>query len=215
MQIFCKIDVIFRVKIGKISVNSCSVLYTLMHVMYSLGITEKCTIGVDFWPLYECSKLYDLQSFRGLRPLDPLEAHSAPMKFSKPGNQLNFGLDPPLNSGSLYIGVKSSSIKGDIEITDVDNTDIATIKIKFFYNISLILILVYSPQENDSSDDKDKFYTDLETKLERANLSGDYYLVIWDFNAKLATQYIPNDIHEQSSNGLLLSKSLRGDNLLC
>ena len=151
----------------------------------------------------------------GASPPGPPGGSQRPMKFLKPGNQLNFGLDPPLNSGSLYIGVKSSSIKGDIEITDVDNTDIATIKIKFFYDISLRIILVYSPQENDSSDDKDKFYTDLETKLERPNFSGGYYLIICDFNAKLATQYIPNDIHEQSSNGLLLSKSSRGDNLLC
>ena len=112
------------------------------------------------------------------------------------------------NSGGLYTGVKSSSIKEDIEITDIDNTDTATIKIIFVDDISLRIIPVYSPQESDSSDDKDKFYTDLETELEWANLSGDYYLVIGDFNAKLSTQYmyILNDIHEQSSKGLLLSK---------
>ena len=65
--------------------------------------------------------------------------------------------------------MKSSSIKEDIEICDVDNTDIATIEIKFVDDISLRITLVYSPQENDSSDDKDKFYTDLETELEWAN----------------------------------------------
>ena len=45
-------------------------------------------------------------------------------------------------------------------------------------------------------------------------MSGDYYLVIGDFNAKLGTQYIPNDIHEQSSNGLLLSKIIERRQLI-
>ena len=66
--------VIFRMKIGKISVNSCSVLLcTLIHVMYSLGITEKCTMRVNVWPRFECRKLYDLQSLWWLCPLDPYQ----------------------------------------------------------------------------------------------------------------------------------------------
>ena len=74
--------------------------------------------------------------------------------------------------------------------------------------------MAYGPQENESLDIKEKFYTDFEIEIERANLSGDHVLALRDFNAKLDGEFIPNDTHERSANGDILSQIIERKELI-
>ena len=78
----------------------------------------------------------------------------------------------------------------------------------------LRLILAYGPQENESIDIKEEFYTDFEIEIERAKLSGDLVLALGDFNVKLGSELIPNDTHERSANGDILSQIIERKELI-
>ena len=65
---------------------------------------------------------------------------------------------------------------------------------------SVLLTLVYSPQENDS-EDKDSFYNDISVQIEMAYLNGDPVIMVGVFNAKLGYDVIPHDLHPMSNNG--------------
>ena len=81
-------------------------------------------------------------------------------------------------------------------------------------NIFPRLILAYGPQENESIDTKEKFYTDFEIETERAKLSGDHVLALGDFNAKLGSEFIPSGTHERSANDDILSQIIERKELI-
>ena len=89
------------------------------------------------------------------------------------------------NNGGLYIGVRSCSFHNDLEITDIDHTDIISVRTEINNNIFLRLILAYGPQENESIDIKEKFYTDFEIEIGSANLSGDHLVALGDLMQNL------------------------------
>ena len=76
------------------------------------------------------------------------------------------------------------------------------------------MILAYGPQENESIDIMEKFYTDFEIEIERAKLSGDHVFALGDFNAKLGSEAIPDDTHERSANGDILSQIIERKELI-
>ena len=67
------------------------------------------------------------------------------------------------------------------------------------------LVLVYGPQENDSVNKIRDFYDSISVQVERANLAGDSVFLVGDFNAKLGTEIIRDEIHQMSNNGACLN----------
>ena len=118
------------------------------------------------------------------------------------------------NSGGLYIGVRSCSFHNNLKITDIDHTDIISVRTEINNNIFLRLILAYGPQDNESIDIKEKFYIDFEIEIGRAKLSGDHVLALGDFNAKRGSEFIPNDTPERSANGDILSQIIERKELI-
>ena len=66
---------------------------------------------------------------------------------------------------------------------------------------ALRVILVYGPQEYDSEENGNDFYDSISVEIERCYLNGDSFNLAGDFNAKLGSDIIKNDIHPKSQNG--------------
>ena len=67
------------------------------------------------------------------------------------------------------------------------------------------IISGYGPQEDIEEDKRGKFFIALETKVEKAELDGKSIIIELDANSKLGKRCIPNDPHDMSPNGVLLS----------
>ena len=65
----------------------------------------------------------------------------------------------------------------------------------------LHVILVYGPQEYDSEENRNDFYDFISVEIERCYLNGDSFNLAGDFNAKLGSDIIKNDIHPKFQNG--------------
>ena len=70
---------------------------------------------------------------------------------------------------------------------------------------SIRIISGYGPQENWEEEKRLPFFLALETEVEKAELAGKSIVIELDANSKLGPEYIPNDPHEMSPNGFLLS----------
>ena len=63
----------------------------------------------------------------------------------------------------------------------------------------------YGPQESWKEDERLPFFIALESEIAKAELSGKSVIIELDSNSKLGPDYVPNDPHDQSPNGLLLA----------
>ena len=75
------------------------------------------------------------------------------------------------------------------------------------------IISEYGPQENIEEEKRQEFFIALETEVEKAELAGKSIFIELDANSKLGKRYIPNDPHDMSPNGVLLSDILERQNL--
>ena len=75
------------------------------------------------------------------------------------------------------------------------------------------IISEYGPQENIEEEKHQEFFIALETEVEKAELAGKSIIIELDANSKLGKRYIPNDPHDMSPNGVLLSDILERQNL--
>ena len=98
-------------------------------------------------------------------------------------------------------------------ITQYDDTfELLVIEINVA-NKDVRVISGYGPQENFLATERVAFYEALEEEIIKAELSGKSIIVEADFNAKLGQDFIPNDPHNMSPNGKLLSGIIRRQNL--
>ena len=101
--------------------------------------------------------------------------------------------------GGLYIGIRH----GLCESVMTDSGRIAefiTVRPNC-WDRGLRVILVYGPQEYDSEENRNDFYDSISVEIERSYLNGDSFILAGDFNAKLGSSIIKNDIHLMSQNG--------------
>ena len=101
---------------------------------------------------------------------------------------------------------------------EATNERLCKIRIKSKYN-NLTLISMYAPMEDKKEAEKEKFYDDLQTIIDRTPKS-DTVIVLGDANAKLGKEDVYNEVsgkhtlHELSnSNGEMLLEFAVGNNL--
>ena len=73
--------------------------------------------------------------------------------------------------------------------------------------------MAYGPQENDTEETLNSFYTNLSVQLEVAFLNGDSVVLLRDFNAKLGNGIINQDAHAVSKSGKMLFSLFQEYNL--
>ena len=79
---------------------------------------------------------------------------------------------------------------------------------------SVRIVSGYGPQENLEEEKRRPFFLALETEIEKSELAGVSVIIELDANSKLGKQYIPNDPHGMSPNGVLLSDIIERHNLI-
>ena len=89
---------------------------------------------------------------------------------------------------------------GDFELLVVE----AKIKKK-----SVRIISGYGPQECLPVEERMPFFLALEEEITKAGLAGESVIISLDANSKLGKDWIPEDSHEQSANGKVLSGILK------
>ena len=92
------------------------------------------------------------------------------------------------------------------------NAEFITVRLNC-WDRGLRVILVYGPQEYDSEENRNDFYDSISAEIERSYLNGDSFILAGDFNAKLGSSIIKNDIHPVSQNGRQLYRLILKYNL--
>ena len=92
------------------------------------------------------------------------------------------------------------------------NAEFTTVRINC-QDRGLHVILVYGFQEYDSEENRNDFYDAISVEIERCYLNGDSFILAGDFNAKLGSDIIKNDIHPMSQNGQQLYRLILKYNL--
>ena len=112
--------------------------------------------------------------------------------------------------GGLLFAKKGNSFSSAIETTITDNRNIVSSQI--MYNEFMIrVITIYGPQENDTTEVKQKFYEDLSIEIENCVINGGVPIVGGDLNAKIMKE--DENIVAKSSNGTLLKQLIEKHNL--
>ena len=81
-------------------------------------------------------------------------------------------------------------------------------------NKSIRIMSGYGPQEHWSETDRMPFFLALEEEIIKAELQGTSIILEMDSNSKLGSAFIPNDPHQQTSNGKVLAGILQRHNLI-
>ena len=115
----------------------------------------------------------------------------------------SFQKNKNIHSGGLYLSIAKSAGGQPLDVSKTENENIISVQITCINQV-IRLILAYGPQENASKDEKDKFYDDLSTEVERAKLCREQILIVRDLNAKLGYPIIKNDVYDIGTNGQLL-----------
>ena len=79
---------------------------------------------------------------------------------------------------------------------------------------SIRIITGYGPQETWPESERLPFFDALDAEVLNSKLSGKSIIIQLDANSKLGSDYIENDIHEQSVNGQLLAGIIERHNLV-
>ena len=74
------------------------------------------------------------------------------------------------------------------------NAEFVTMRLNC-WDKGLRVILVYGPQEYDSEENRNDFCDSISDEIERCYLNGYSFILAGDFNAKLGSSIIKNDIH--------------------
>ena len=112
--------------------------------------------------------------------------------------------------GGSMIGVHSSLKSTLIEEY---NGDFELIVVEVDLGKKVKIITGYGPQENRKEIERRAFFVALENEIANAELCGVSVFIELDANSKLGTKYIPNDPHNQSPNGKILSQIIERHHL--
>ena len=113
--------------------------------------------------------------------------------------------------GGMLVAVKHG-LCSSVMFDEGENAELITIHLDFG-GVHFRLICIYSPQENDSTDQLDGFYEAISSQITRACLAGDFVFPVGDFNAELGRQFVSSDIHDISGNGKRLLNIVKEFNL--
>ena len=110
----------------------------------------------------------------------------------------------------LLIGVRIGSYVKMQEVTESEWKNILTIQIEY-PNFTARIILTHAPQETDKAEDRENFYEEMMTQVERGETSGDVVVVVGDFNARIESH--DGMIKGTSSNGKLATQIITDHDL--
>ena len=80
------------------------------------------------------------------------------------------------------------------------NAEFITVRLNC-WDRCLRVTLVHGPEDYDSEKNRNDFYDSISVEVERSYLNGDSFILVGDFNAKLGSIIIKNDIYPMSQNG--------------
>ena len=107
-----------------------------------------------------------------------------------------------LGKGELVIAAKCGNFSSFIEVTETDNEEIVTGRLKYGEQ-QIRIIAVYGPQETADKEIRQEFYNELNIEIERGWYLDEEILVVGDFNGKLV-----------SKEGKITSLTKNGDHML-
>ena len=84
----------------------------------------------------------------------------------------------------LVIAVKHNTFKSVLDVTTTELNTIMSVRLSTGVN-NIRLILGYAPQEDEDNEIREEFFQELELELRCCATSGDFPLLIGDFNAKI------------------------------
>ena len=113
--------------------------------------------------------------------------------------------------GGAFIGVRHGLCE-PIMIDCGDKAEFLTVRLCNGVK-GMQIILAYGPQENDTEETLNSFYTNLSVQLEVAFLNDDSVILLGDFNAKLGNGIINQDAHAISKSGKMLFSLFQKYNL--
>ena len=83
------------------------------------------------------------------------------------------------------VGVKAGTFCDFQDVTESEWYNIFAVRI-IYTNFTLRVILVHGPQEKEKSEERENFFEELATQVDRGFTSGDRVVVIGDLNASIA-----------------------------
>ena len=93
-----------------------------------------------------------------------------------------------------------------------DEAEALTVNIKI-QKMNILCCTAYGPQNNDSSENKDRFWQYIDEEAKQAENDGKGFLLQGDLNAWLGGENIPNDPRPQNDNGKRFKNLLSSNNL--
>ena len=117
----------------------------------------------------------------------------------------------PTKSGQsgLAIAVKNQTFNSVLDVTSTSHNNILSTRIGVDTQ-AIRIILGYAPQENDSVEAREHFFTELEVEVSEAKLADEMTLLIGDMNAKIEQQ---DQLTASSQNGKLLMELVNSQEL--
>ena len=101
----------------------------------------------------------------------------------------------------LAIAVKGQTFNSVLDVTSTTHNSIIVTRIELD-NCAFRIILGYAPQENESVEVREHFFTELEIEITECKIAGDMPVLIGDMNSKV--ENVNEKILPRSSNGKLL-----------
>ena len=126
-----------------------------------------------------------------------------------PGYDIN-SRPTKLGQSGLVIAVKKQTFNSVLDVTTTSHNNILVTRIGLD-SIAVRIILGYAPQETDSVDLREQFFTELEIEIGYCSVSGEFPIILGDMNAKIAME--DEVIKGVSPNGKLLLEIIADQNL--
>ena len=111
----------------------------------------------------------------------------------------------------LLVAVREGTFES-IERISEGNDQLITVRV-VYPNITIRIIAVHGPQEDDSIENRELFYEAVAVELERCRTNEECPLVLGDFNAKICPDEKLETIDSYSGNGKLLKDLIESQNL--
>ena len=110
----------------------------------------------------------------------------------------------------LAICVKLQTFKSVLDVTSSTIDDIIVVRIEMAQS-TVRIILGYAPQENEPTEIREQFFTELEIEVSRCNMAGEIPIILGDLNAKI--EIYENKLEAMSSNGKHLIELINNQEL--
>ena len=126
-----------------------------------------------------------------------------------PGYEVNSKTTKCGQSG-LAIAVRNQTFNSVLDVTSTSHSDILVTRVGFS-TCATRIILGYAPQETDTVEVREQFYTELGIELTLCKMAGDLALLAGDLNAKI--ENANGKTLAKSPNGKLLAESIHHQNM--